>query len=486
MGLKTWVKSALGLKAADPALDERYWASLDGPMSAAGVRVSADSALRVSAVYRCVSILANSAAMLPGGVYRKLTAGRQEIPDHMTKRLLWRYPNPYQRPFEFKRVMFAWAILRGAAFARIYRRTGGELELWPLHPDHVTGPELLDGGVRRYVYRNPITHEEERYLADRDILVVNGLSLDGLRGLALSDLARDTIGSASATEQYGAQLFARGARFSGGLELPAGKTIADPAARQRLSDSIRKQGAGPGQWWGVPVFEDGMKWANISMTADDAQFLETRHFTVADIARWFGLPPHMIGEIEKSTSWGTGIEAQTVGFVTYALMPWLTLFEQCFEAALITEPDAYLRFNVAGLLRADVKTRFDVYALAIQNGIYSPNDCRELEDDNPREGGDVYVTPTAPQQSPRGTGAAEPAAEQDDEQARLALAGKIGALESRLIALETLPSPAEDTHTRALRAVREGAAELGIPKDAVRKLLANAKPKAKEGEDQHA
>ena len=369
----------------------------------------------------------------------------------------------------------AWAMLRGAAFARIYRRPGGAVEAWPLHPDRVTGPELLSGGARRYVYRNPETQEEERYLADRDILVVNGLSLDGLRGLAMADLARDTVGLATVTEQYGGQLFSRGARFSGGVKLPAGKTIANPEARKKLSDSIRTEGAGPGKWWGVPVFEDGMEWQNISMSNDDAQFLETRKFSIAEIARWFGVPPHMIGDVERSTSWGTGIEAQTIGFVAYGLLPWLSLFEQAFESALIVEPDAYLRINVKGLLRGDSAARFAVYDIAIRNGIYSPNDCRELEEENPREGGDVYVTPTAPQQS-----AGSQAAGEDTE----ALAQKLASLEARLAELAPQEPAPDEAHARALWRFRDGAAALGVSKDAVRKLLANAKPK--KGDDQHA
>lgn len=465
-------EAIFGMRAADPALDERYWPPLEpNSVSAAGVRIGPDSAMRVSAVYRCVSILANSAALLPGGVRRRLETGREEMVDHPVWRLLWKRPNPYQTPFEFKRVMMAWAILRGTAFSAIYSR-GAELELWPLHPDRMRGPELMSDGSRRYRYRRPDTNAEDVYIAGRDLLVVNGLSLDGLRGLAMADLARDSIGLAAATEQYGGQLFARGARFSGGLKLPAGKTIADPRARKALSDSIRKVGAGPGHWWGVPVFEDGMEWQSISMSNDDAQFLETRKFTITDIARWFGVPPHMIGDVERSTSWGSGIEQQSIGFITYGLMPWLALFEQAFEGALISAPDEYLRFDVAGLLRADVKTRFDVYDIAIRNGIYSPNDCRRLEDENPRAGGDSYVTPTAPQESPRDQGPEPPPVEPEPDDAA-ALASRVVAIAARLA------GPPPDPRTEALEAVRAGAEVLGVPREAVRKLIASAKPKEK-------
>lgn len=270
--------------------------------------------------------------------------------------------------------------------------------------------------------------------------------------------------------------------------MPVGKTIANPKARAALAESLRTEGAGPRKWHGVPVLEDGMEWKSISMSNDDAQFLETRKFSITDIARWFGIPPHMIGDVERSTSWGTGIEAQTIGFVTYGLLPWLTLFEQAFESALILEEDAYLRFNVTGLLRGDAAARFAVYDIAIRSGIYSPNDCREFEEQNPREGGDEYVDPKSPQQAAGGGQSANepPPAEPPDENAdanALALAKKVAGLEARLDGLEA-PEPASDeAHAQALWRFREGASALGVSKEATRKLLANAKPKKGE---QHA
>jgi HK97 family phage portal protein len=459
-------------RAADPAMDERFWSAHSiGAMSAAGVRVSPESALRVSAVYRCLSILANTAALLPGGVFKRLERGRQEVPDHELRRVLWRRPNPYQRPFEFKRVMTAWAVLRGSAYARIYRRNG-ELELWPLHPDRVEGPELLESGRRRYKYTPPNGQPPEPLLADVDIVVLNGLSLDGMRGLAMSDLGRDTIGLASATEQYGATMFSRGARFSGVIKLPKGVTIKNPQAREELSRSVLKDGAGPSGWHGAPVFDDGAEWQQVSMSNDDAQFLETRKFSVTEIARWFGVPPHLAFDVERSTSWGTGIEQQSIEFVTYGLMPIIRQLEETMDGTFLADPSLYTRFNVEGLLRADADTRFRIYDMAIRNGIYSPNECRELEDRNPREGGDVYVTPTAPQQargaSPQPKPAAEP--EADDPE------GEAAALAARMVAVAP-ELAAEGGRKRHLETLRTSAAALGVPQDAVRKLLAHAKAK---------
>jgi HK97 family phage portal protein len=471
-----------GIDASDPVATEGYWTSYTPGMTlaptASAMYVDANTAMTISAVFRCVSILANTAALLPGSVYRRLERGREEVRDHPVRNVLWGRPNPYQTAFEFKRVMAAWTILRGASFAQIVTRPG-VLELWPLHPDRVKGPEVLPGGRRRCIYTKPQTGEPVPMIVDHDIIAINGLSLDGVRGLAMSDLARESFGLAGATERYGAEMFARGARFSGAIRLPQGKTIANEETRKKLSNSIRMTGAGPGKWHGVPVLDDGMEWQNISMSNDDAQFLETRRFTVTDVARWFGVPPHMIGDLEKSTSWGTGIEEQTMGFLTYALLPWLVLFEQGFESAFLTEPDLYVKINPAGLLRANAQVRFGVYEIGIRNGIYSPNDCREFEELNPREGGDEYVTPTAPQQAagsrpgpPSLTEGADGEKDEDDDKARAELMARVEAIEQRLA--EPEPEPTRDD---ALRAMRASAEMLGVSKEALRKVLANARPK---------
>jgi hypothetical protein len=199
-----------------------------------------------------------------------------------------------------------------------------------------------------------------------------------------------------ATEQHGAKLFGKGIRLAGALKT-AGTIGAE--AKKELSRSFREEHAD----FGLPVLEDGLEFVSMGMTNEDAQFLETRKFTVSDIARWFGIPPHMVGDVERSTSWGTGIENQTIQFVTDGLLPWVQLWEESIDDVFIPEPTYYSKFNVNSRLRADSKTRFEIYQIGITNGIYSPNDCRAFEDENPREGGDVYVTPRSPNE-PRPSG----------------------------------------------------------------------------------
>jgi len=400
------VSLASWIFAGDPALDERFWRPVGGGPSASGVEVTPDTAMRVSAVYRCVALLANAFPILPFHVQRKLTRGRQDIPDHDAVTMFARRPNPYQTPFVFKRMMMGHLVLRGNCFAQIFDGAQGK-ELWPLHPDRVSGPELLENGRLRYKYRRQ-DGQELILFGNRTILHLTGLSSDGLRGLALSDLARETIGLALGAETRAGQMMKNGVRFSGTLKIPG--TMGDPA-KAALSSQFRNIGANE-----VPILESGMEFQQIGMTLEDAQFIEQRKFEISDIARWFGIPPHMIGDVERTTSWGTGIEHQSIQFVTYGLLPWVKLWEESINAAFIVERDVYSRFNVAGLLRSDTETRFSIYEKAIDNGIYSPNECREFEDENPREGGDVYVDPAkAANRVPDAPVEVDPEPEPDDD-----------------------------------------------------------------------
>lgn len=415
MRLPSFLRQIIGPRAADPAMDDRYFQPV-GRLATAGVTVTPDTAMKVSAVYRCVALLSNAFAALPYGTFRRLEKGRKEIPDHEATQIFMVRPNPYQAPFVFKRLMMGHLVLRGNAYARIVDGSDGK-ELWPLHPDRISGPELLPSGRLRYKYLRPDTNQNEILMGGLDILHVSGLSTDGLRGLALSDNAMDSIGLALATEQYGSKLFSQGVRLAGVLKAE-GKL--DDKARDYISRSFRENFGGQKGAHGVPVLEQGMEFQQIGMSADDAQFLETRKFEVSDIARWFGIPPHMVGDVERSTSWGSGIEAQSVQFVQYGLMPWLVLWEQEIERAFISEEDVYGRFNVSGLLRADAQARSQVQRTYVEIGVLSPNDVRELEELNPRDGGDVYVTPRSPNEpAPAGgkgpEGPPEPDPEPEDE-----------------------------------------------------------------------
>lgn len=454
-------------RAADPALDERYWPQEVLP-SKAGEPVSATTAEQYITLQACTDLFKKAFLMLPPQVLRYTDRGRFEAPGHPAGVLLRKRPNPFQKPYQFKSLLMHQALLAGNAFAE--RKDGQDgPELWPLAPSQVEGPDLLPNGRRRYRVKRQ-DGRVDVLMGDVELLHVTGLWTDGLRGKSIIERAREALGLALAADGYGAKLFASGVKYPGVLTMPGALT--DPKVRNDISDSFKRQSDR-----GYPLLEQGMSFQSMGMNADDAQFLETRKFSVGEIARLFGVPPHMIGDVERSTSWGSGIEAQTFQFVTYALIPWLTIWQESFEAVLVPEPDVHIRFNVGKLMQADMATRFTVYQTAIQNGIYSPNECREFEDKNPREGGDVYVTPTAPQQSrgtaPPGRGAPPPPPEPDEDEDEEDDEEEDDAEDQATAMLSE-----QEIRVKALQALRESASVLGVPPEQVRKLVAHGKPRA--------
>jgi hypothetical protein len=211
------------------------------------------------------------------------------------------------------------------------------------------------------------------------------------------------------------------------------KTL-DPKTADEMAASFRRRWGGEYGVGGVPVLWDGMKFNPVTMSHKDAEFLDSRRFSVSDIARWFGVPPHMVGDVDRSTSWGTGIESQGLQFLIYTLQPDLELWEQSIRHVLITEPERfYVKHNVSAILRTDSKTQMEVFNVAINAGILNPNECRELLDRNPREGGDEYLTPLNMRQGagvPDGGPDPEPEPEQpadDTTKAAIALAERLQA-----------------------------------------------------------
>ena len=227
-------------------------------------------------------------------------------------------------------------------------------------------------------------------LLPRDVLHIPGLGFDGLVGYSPIAMAKNAIGLAIATEEYGAKFFANGAAPSGVLEHPG--TIKDPT---KVREAWQSQFGGSSNSGKVAVLEEGMKYTPISISPEQAQFLETRKFQINEIARIFRVPPHMVGDLEKSSF--SNIEQQSLEFVKYTLDPWVMRWEQSIQRSLFTpneKKNYFVKFNVEGLLRGDYQSRMQGYATARQNGWMSANDIRELEnlDRIPEEsGGDLYL-----------------------------------------------------------------------------------------------
>ncbi|HET6498188.1 MAG TPA: phage portal protein, partial [Coriobacteriia bacterium] len=377
------------VKASAPRPDDAFWYRAAGPESATGVRVSADTAMRASAVWGCVRLISETVASLPLSIYsRTEDGGRKEATQHPIYTLLHYRPNRLQTSTEFVQMLTASALLRGNGYAEIVPGPRGPVDqLLPLHPDRVT-PEETTSGIRYRVMRK---NGQTDYLLDEDLLHLRGITSDGLLGLSIIEYARETVGLALATESYGARLFSQNARPGGVLTHPS-KLNQETADRIRAS--WQQAHAGLGNAHAVAVLEEGMKFEPVGMTNEDAQFLATREFQAEEIARWFGVPPHMIGLTSKSTSWGSGIEAQSINFLTYTLLPWLRRWEQTIARDLIVADGYYFaKFNVNGLLRGDSAARSSFYSLGRQWGYLSVNDIRGLEDLNPVENGDIYLQP---------------------------------------------------------------------------------------------
>jgi HK97 family phage portal protein len=405
-----------GAPSGNP-LDDRYYNISAGALSRAGVLVSADGVMKASAVYRCVSILANVLAMFPKGMYERLDPGRRPAPEHPLDPIIGFKPNSRQSDFEFWRQVCFHLVLRQNAYVQIVQGTMGRGwvgQLIPLHPDRIKGPEELPDGRLRYVYTGSDLRPVP-LIGGVDIWHLQGLSTDGLKGMSLVDVASDSFGVSLAAERHASRFFERGVKPTGILEHP--RTLKQGTADEMSSSFTRRYGGEHGTGT-IPVLWEGMQFKPISMTLKDAEFLDSRKFSVAEIARWFGVPPHMVGDVERSTSWGTGIEQQGLGFLIYSLMPWITLIERSIQFTFVVQPERfYPRMNVNALLRMDAKTQADVFGILIDKGVLNPNECRELLERNPREGGDEYVQLNTPPDPPMPAPASPPPGDepQDDE-----------------------------------------------------------------------
>lgn len=364
--------------------------------SSAGKNVNERSAMQMTAVYSCVRILAEAVAGLPLHLYRyKEDGGKERAIDNNLYHLLHDEPNKEMSSFIFRETLMTHLLLWGNAYAQIIRNGKGEVvALYPLMPNKMQ-VDRDENGDLYYIYTRSSDEAKTMdgvtvYLTPRDVLHIPGLGFDGLVGYSPIAMAKNAIGLAIATEEYGAKFFANGAAPSGVLEHPG--TIKDPS---RLRENWNSTFGGSANSGKVAVLEEGMKYTPISISPEQAQFLETRKFQIDEIARIFRVPPHMVGDLEKSSF--SNIEQQSLEFVKYTLDPWVIRWEQSLSRALLNEDEKrkyFFKFNLEGLLRGDYESRMSGYAVARQNGWMSANDIRELEnlDKIPAEdGGDLYL-----------------------------------------------------------------------------------------------
>ncbi|MBQ7293843.1 MAG: phage portal protein [Clostridia bacterium] len=364
--------------------------------STSGKRVTEQSAMQMTAVYSCVRILSEAVAGLPLHLYKyNDKGGKEKAIEHPLYRILHDEPNPEMTSFIFRETLMTHLLLWGNAYSQIIRNGKGEIvALYPLMPNKMK-VDRDENGVLYYEY----THSSDEAdtmknttvrLSSYDVLHIPGLGFDGLVGYSPIAMAKNAIGMAIACEEYGAKFFANGAAPSGVLEHPG--VIKDP---QRVRDSWQSTYGGTANSHRVAVLEEGMKYTPISISPEQAQFLETRKFQINEIARIFRVPPHMVGDLEKSSF--SNIEQQSLEFVKYTLDPWVIRWEQALSRALFTEEEKtsmFIKFNLEGLLRGDYVSRMNGYATARQNGWMSANDIRELENLDlipDEQGGNLYL-----------------------------------------------------------------------------------------------
>ncbi len=364
--------------------------------STSGKRVNERSSMQMTAVYSCVRILSEAVAGLPLHFYKYTEdGGKEKAADHPLYFLLHDEPNPEMTSFVFRETLMTHLLLWGNAYSQIIRNGKGEvIALYPLMPDRMN-VERDSKGQLYYEYTvgmddAPTVKGSTVVLPPSEVLHIPGLGFDGLVGYSPIAMAKNAIGMAIACEEYGAKFFANGAQPSGVLEHPG--TLKDPS---RVRESWQSTFGGSHNANKVAVLEEGMKYTPISISPEQAQFLETRKFQINEIARIFRVPPHMVGDLEKSSF--SNIEQQSLEFVKYTLDPWVSRWEQSMARSLLTPEEKkqyFVKFNVDGLLRGDYQSRMNGYAVGRQNGWMSANDIRELEnlDRIPEEvGGDLYL-----------------------------------------------------------------------------------------------
>ena len=394
------IKSLFGFgqardKPVDKAADAGY--SFLFGRTTSGKPVNERTAMQTTAVYACVRILAEAVASLPLHVYEyKDDGGKKLVHDHPLYYLLHDEPNPEMTSFVFRETLMSHLLIWGNAYAQIIRDGAGRvLGLYPLLPDKMD-VQRDDRGNIYYVYsrnsdENPMFKEYGNIrLKAEDVLHIPGLGFDGLIGYSPIAMAKNAVGMTLACEEYGASFFANGANPGGVLEHPG--VLKDPSKVRESWNSVYR---GVNNAHKIAVLEEGMKYQQIGIPPEEAQFLETRKFQINEIARLYRIPPHMVGDLDKSSF--SNIEQQSLEFVKYTLDPWVIRWEQSLQRSLLLPGEKgkyFIKLNVDGLLRGDYQSRMNGYAVGRQNGWFSANDIREMENLNPipdEEGGNLYL-----------------------------------------------------------------------------------------------
>lgn len=355
--------------------------------STSGVVVTADSAMNLAAVFACVKVLAETVGSLPLMLYARRKDGKERLADHPLYRLLHDSPNPEMTSMQWRETVMAHLLLHGNHFSEIVfdpANAGKVKEIWPLPPGKMSIVRR-DGAL---LYK---LEGYEKLLPKEKVLHIRGLSLDGITGLSPIAYARETIGIGLAGQEYASRFFSNDATPGGVVSHPG--QLGD-VAYKHLETSIAEKTQALSKKHRFLILEEGMKWERISMSPEDAQLLQSRKFSVEEIARVFRVPLHKIQSMDRATF--SNIEQQAIEFATDSIRPWLVRIEQEIFMKLISEAEkdtVFAEFLVDGLLRGDIKSRYEAYAVGRNGGWLSANDIRRLENMNDIVNGNQYLVP---------------------------------------------------------------------------------------------
>lgn len=357
--------------------------------SSAGIFVTEQMALSLTAVYACVSLRAETIASLPLHTYEQVKGGNKEkVFDHKIRDLTHTTPNPMQTSYKWRELMLVHHDLWGAGISEIeFNRDGNPVALWPI-PPWLVEPKL--SSAKEVVYEIKLPNGKTRTLAAYQTLVISALSTSAFKWQSPIAVHRETLSAAMAVKDFGARTFGQGTNPAGVVTKPATGLTED--AEKSLRKDLGNY-AGLSHSHRVMLLEAGMEFKRIGLPPEDAQYLETRRFDISEIARIFKVPLFLLQDHEKQTSWGKGLEEQKSGFVTFTLTPILVKWEQEIKRRLFLsdeDKNLFVEFVLEGLLRGSLKDRYEAYVKGINNGFLSPNDVRALENMNSIENGDKY------------------------------------------------------------------------------------------------
>lgn len=383
---------------------------LGGSPGTAGQTVTETTALRMAAVWRCVKLISAVPSALPLHVYSR---ERRERVDSA----LMDDPHPEMTALELWRLSYVHRALWGNSYQQKVRNNLGQVvELWPITPDRVRVERVRQrGGPPIKVFQVTDEWGTTHDLTSREILHIPAMGYDGVTGLSPIRAAAEGVGLGMAAEQYGAKLFGSGSLMSGILQT---EQRLDPDQAERLKERWKAKVGGLHNAHDIAILDSGASFQNVTMPNRDSQFIESRRFQVVEVARYFGIPLVFLFETEKSTSWGTGLEQQALGWVQFDLSPdWLSPTEARIKKELLSPMGQYAEYSVEGLLRGDTASRSQFYRVMREVGAYSANDIRHLENRPPIEGGEVYLQPQnlAPLGSDPNSNSARPASPPDDD-----------------------------------------------------------------------